>query len=253
MFTQPVVVGSVLVAALRAASAEWRDAIKELLFDPMLLNYGGALRDHLRGIAADDPAFEAVQDVLTRIDAYIAGLEAAGTIKELHPSEYRRQLERIRMMDFNREVNKKARRQSIFHDIVHRSVLLHGRHSITFVDGVNGERRPVEMKLHTFEHSIEWPRMETGRSGRARPQAAHIPGGAIHVMKLILRQFLSSLRDWDELDAILPALLSELGFDRRSWPRPAMLGLQRMVPFVGTSVWLLPEHTLALPSLRPPL
>lgn len=161
MFARPVVVGSVLIAALRSASAEWRDAIRELLFDPMLVNYGGALRDYLRGIAADDAAFEVVQDLLKRVDDHIAGLETAGTVKELHPSEYRRQLERIRMMDFNREVNKKARRQSIFHDIVHRSLLLHGRHSITFVEGVNGERRPVEMKLHTFEQSVEWPRMET--------------------------------------------------------------------------------------------
>lgn len=38
-------------------------------------------------------------------------------------------------------------------------------------------------------------------------------------MKLILRQFLSSLRERDELDAILPALLSELGFTVYSRPQ----------------------------------
>jgi hypothetical protein len=82
-------------------------------------------------------------------------------IPELHPSEYRRQLDRIRIVDFNREVNKKAHRESIFWDIVHRSVLLHGSGSVTFVEDGTGARRAVAMQMHRHEVSTEWPRMET--------------------------------------------------------------------------------------------
>ena len=161
LFMHPVIGGSVLVSALRTAGADLCSMIKVLLFDPLLINYGGALRQYLKSLDATDAAFAHVQEVLAQADAYIAGLSSAGTIKELHPSEHRRQLERNRMIDFNREINKKARRQSIFWDIVHRSVLLHGHHSVTLVKGVDGETRPVEMKLQSIEHSMEWPRMET--------------------------------------------------------------------------------------------
>ena len=161
LFMQPVVAASALVSALRTASGDLGDMIKVLLFDPLLINYGGALRQYLGSLDATDTAYAHVQDALAQADNYIAGLSSAGTIKELHPSEHRRQLERIRMIDFNREVNKKARQQSIFWDIVHRSVLLHGHHSVTSVEGEDGETRPVEMKLQSIEHSVEWPRMET--------------------------------------------------------------------------------------------
>jgi len=38
-------------------------------------------------------------------------------------------------------------------------------------------------------------------------------------MKLLLREYLSSLRERDELDALMPALLSELGFTVLTRPR----------------------------------
>jgi len=82
-------------------------------------------------------------------------------LKELHPSEHRRQLERIRQADFNREVMKKAEKLSVFRDLVHRSVLLHGSHSVTYVQDADGARRPVEMKLQHHTMTTEWPRMET--------------------------------------------------------------------------------------------
>ncbi len=41
-------------------------------------------------------------------------------------------------------------------------------------------------------------------------------------MKLVLRQYLSDIRERGELDAILPALLSELGFNVLSRPGRGM-------------------------------
>lgn len=160
MFLQPVTATSVLVSALRGASEPLADGIVELLFDPMLTNYGGELRRYLEAVSASDPAYAGVQKALERQKAYVEGLEKAENIPELHPSEYRRQLERIRQVDFNREVNRKAHLQSIFRDIVRRSVLLHGSGSVTFVDDGAGGRRPISMQMHPHEYSVEWPRME---------------------------------------------------------------------------------------------
>lgn len=160
LFVQPVTASSVLVSALGGASNTLTEGLVDLLFEPMLINYGGDLRRYLEGISSGRPAYAAVQTALKRQKEYVQGLEAAGSIPELHPSEYRRQLERIRQVDFNREVNRKAHRQSIFWNIVHRSVLLHGSGSVTLVDDGAGKRQPRSMQMHPHEYSVEWPRME---------------------------------------------------------------------------------------------
>lgn len=161
LLLQPVRAGSILVSALRTAQGELADSIVDLLFEPMLVNYGGELRTYLEGIAQEDAAKGCVAKALERRASYLAGIEATGAIPELHPSEYRRQLERIRQVDFNRQVNKQAHRQSIFMDIVHRSVVLHGSGSVTLVDDGAGGRRAVSMEMQRHEFSSEWPRMET--------------------------------------------------------------------------------------------
>lgn len=161
LFLQPVLAASVLVSALRVAKGTLAHSIIHLLFEPLLVNYGGQLRSYLEGIKTDDAAYVHVVKALERQANYLASLEATGVIPELHPSEYRRQLERIRMVDVNREVNKKAQKASIFWDIVHRSVLLHGSGSVTLIEDTKGEKRPVAMQMQKHEVSTEWPRMET--------------------------------------------------------------------------------------------
>lgn len=161
LFMQPVTAASILVSTLRTADADLAYAVKDLLFDPLLVSYGGAALEYLEALPEADAARGHVADVISRARGYLAGLNAAGVVKELHPSEYQRQLERIRDANLSREIRKKAHERSIFNDIVHKSVLLHGNSSVTFVEGVNGERRPIHMKMHSYSTTAEWPRMET--------------------------------------------------------------------------------------------
>lgn len=161
LFMQPVTAASILVSTLRTADAELANAVIELLFDPLLVCFGGGTLEYLEGLPEVDKAHGHVTEVISRAREYLAGLNAAGVVKELHPSEYQRQLERIRDANLSREIRKKAHERSIFHDIVHKSVLLHGNSSVTFVEGVNGERRPMHMKMHSYSTTAEWPRMET--------------------------------------------------------------------------------------------
>jgi hypothetical protein len=59
-----------------------------------------------------------------------------------------------------RKIQKDAEKQSVLFNLVHRSVLLYGRRSITYVQEPGNKRRPVSMDLHSFSHSIELPRSE---------------------------------------------------------------------------------------------
>lgn len=160
-FLQPVTTASVLVSAIRSADPALSKIIEDLLFDPLLTSYGGDLVDHLKSIPKTDAAYPAVQRVLRRKTRYLKGLGDAGVIKELHPAEDRRQAERIRWQDEMQRAAEKARQQSPLLSVIHRSVLLYGRQSLTLIqDPGGGDLRPVETVLHSHGVSMEMPRLQ---------------------------------------------------------------------------------------------
>src|SRR4029079_1493273 len=92
-------------------------------------------RDYLRTIKRGDRAYKQVRRALKLSDTHFTGLDIKDPIKELRPSDYQRSAERTRRRDMMRQVRKDANKQSILANLVHRSTLLHGRKSMTFVPG----------------------------------------------------------------------------------------------------------------------
>jgi hypothetical protein len=107
-----------------------------------------------------DPAFSRIRDVLRQTDQYINELKSVGSIKELHPSERQRRVQHIRSVDEMRKIHQSAMKQSVFANLVKRSVILYGRRSITYVAGPGGHRRAVERELKPHSVSFEMPRMQ---------------------------------------------------------------------------------------------
>jgi hypothetical protein len=159
-FVNPVIAASILVASVRSASEDVAKQIAGLLYDPLLVNYGGEARDYLRTIKSGDPAHKWVRMALRAADKYVKDLKSAGLIKELQPSAYQRNAQGRRTWDMMNQIREQADKQSIFFSLMHRSTLLYGRKSLTFVSGPDNTRRPVAMDLHSFSHSIEMPRMD---------------------------------------------------------------------------------------------
>jgi hypothetical protein len=160
LFLQPVIAAAVLVSVLRICTGTAASAVQGLLFEPLLRNYGGEIRDYLESIDQNDGAFSKVQEVLKHSDQYINNLKSVGNIKELHPSERQRQIERIRSVDEIRKIQKDAMKDSIFINLVRRSVILYGKRSITYVEGPGDQRKPVEMELKPHSITFEMPRMQ---------------------------------------------------------------------------------------------
>ena len=149
-----------MISVLRVCDDSVADAVRELLFDPLLLNYGGALWDYVGTIDADDPAHPHIQTALHEHEQYLEGLKSIGDIKEMHPSEHERQIARLRFNDVMRLAFKKAEKESVLLNLVKRSVILYGNRSLTYVAGPEEERRPVEMELKSHGTTVEIPRME---------------------------------------------------------------------------------------------
>ncbi len=160
LFMKPVVCCSILVSVLRAGDKDVEGPVTELLFDPVLLSYGGDAKEYLKRIPATDPAYGPIQNALAKDKDFYAGLEATGTIKELHPSEYQSDVVRQRSYDEMRTVQNMAESNSVFLNLMHRSTILYGKRSLTYVTGLDGSQRAVAMDLKSFEASFELPRRE---------------------------------------------------------------------------------------------
>ena len=84
LFFRPVCCASILVSILRTCGDQGEAAQKigQLLFDPMLVNYGGALSDYLRSLSQDDPALSHVGEAMEREASFGADLQTPGPINE---------------------------------------------------------------------------------------------------------------------------------------------------------------------------
>lgn len=162
LFIHPITAASLLLGLIPTVSEARREVFVELLFDPLLINFSGALADWLKERAKDenDTAHHIIKDLLARLESYIEGLRRAGRIKELRPSERERLIEGHRQQQSMRQVHKQAEERSIFMSLVSRSVLLYGNRSISYFGGSDGKKQRNETKIHSFSHSIEAPRLD---------------------------------------------------------------------------------------------
>jgi hypothetical protein len=160
LFLKPVLCSSIILSCLRENDPEAQDLLAGLLFDPMLMNYDGEMADYLKSILPDDPAYNFVQSALKKAEELYSKIKAVPPIKELHPSNRQHNVVHERIQDEFREAHKKADQKSIWQFIAHRSTVLYGARSVTYVQDYSGSHRAVEMDLKTISTSIEMPRRE---------------------------------------------------------------------------------------------
>jgi len=162
LFLQPLTVASIIVSLARSAPREKQQELEDLLFDPMLLNYGGFAKDFLEPLSKrkGERARKLAQNALRRIRSYLADLNAAHAITELRPSERQRQIEWQRHSDMMAEAYRLADQKSVFADIFTKVVVLYGNRSISYVRHPKQETRRIESQMHPHGVSMEVPRIE---------------------------------------------------------------------------------------------
>ncbi|WP_207167724.1 hypothetical protein [Pseudomonas protegens] len=158
-FYKPTTAASVLVSVLRVCDEMTAQEVQRLLIDPLLQNYG-CIRKYLESISPEDVASKAVISALAQNEANIEAQRSVPLIVELQPSEHHRRIEHLRISDEMRNAHKEAENNSVFLNLVSRSVLLYGNRSVNFIDDGQDKLRPVEIELHSHGVSFEMPRME---------------------------------------------------------------------------------------------
>ena len=153
--------GMLLSACLRSVAEEEQTELEDLIFEYYLINYPGAIKILRSTVSEHESARACVGRLENRISRYLDALGKHGSCSAFDPSERERWLQIHRNIDFWRETQEKAERQSVFYQVIHKSVLLYGTRSIVYAYvGEGQERIRQEVTLGSHEFKAEIPRLE---------------------------------------------------------------------------------------------
>lgn len=160
-FFHPITAASLIICILRSVKGEIAETIGDLLFEPLLLNYSGELRDHLaaRIKGPRDSAKPHIRRAVAKLDAYLDDLRSVGFLAELRPSERERLIEHKQQSERMRQINKQAEQMSVLLSMVSKSIILHGNGSVGYRRGADGTLHRHAMKMGGFSTSWEAPRL----------------------------------------------------------------------------------------------
>ncbi len=159
LFLSPMTAASWIIAVLRGGHAEAASEVADLLFDPLLLNYGGALKDWLGDVSkADAPGTKAIKKAIQQANELWDGFEAAREVVELEPPASQRALVRFQEAEEAARIQEMAREKSIFAQIVTTQSLLYGDQSSFSMKDGDGNRRSQTVHMAEMSVSSELPK-----------------------------------------------------------------------------------------------
>ena len=157
LFISPMTAASWIVAVLRGGNAEAAEKVADLLFDPLLLNYCGTLKDWLDSIAqTDEPWTKEIRKALANAQELLDGFEAAREIVELEPPTEHRTLVRLQEEEKALRIREIAQEKSVFAKFVTHQTLLYGDESSVLIKDIDGTHRfqTMEMSQVSFRSDI---------------------------------------------------------------------------------------------------
>ncbi|HKZ42046.1 MAG TPA: hypothetical protein VJ044_13870, partial [Candidatus Hodarchaeales archaeon] len=163
LFLKPITSASIVISLMRQTNAA--DAVQELgsfLFDPLLLNFSGALHDYLVSRVANESGQtkDAIQAALDNFKAYLKDLKSVGNIPEMHPSQDQREAQARHFHQTVSKSFKEAMKGSVFNLLCSQSVILYGRKSINYIQGPSGQSKRMEIPMSSHGTQIEVPRQD---------------------------------------------------------------------------------------------
>ncbi|MDX7598829.1 hypothetical protein [Aeromonas caviae] len=157
-FIDPLAVVTILLAVLRNGSPDIKNDVLELIYDPLLLSYGGKLKSYLEQCVVDGSANSSgLAELLARKTAFDDALEGIERLVELHPNEMQREVERVQWHEQMERSIPQGSRKSIFDDIFTKQYILYGRSSLTSVHTGEGKTNLTEIEMTSFSITSELP------------------------------------------------------------------------------------------------
>lgn len=162
-FIKEVTAASVVISLMRHASTDQTlHELGGLLFNPLLLNYPGSLRDYVKIQAAQESGLvkTTIENAWSSVERYLEVLRAVPNLPALHAGQSQRESYRRHMSESMAESMKSAEKKSILRTLCSRSTLLYGNKSINYIYAGDGEPHRMEIPLTSHSYSFDFPRMD---------------------------------------------------------------------------------------------
>ncbi|ARM92547.1 hypothetical protein RHEC894_PE00524 (plasmid) [Rhizobium sp. CIAT894] len=157
-FIDPLAAVAIPLAVLRDGSPDIANYVLDLIYDPLLLSYGGKLKKHLEHYVADDELKgSGVAELLARKTALQGATEGIERLVELHPSETQREADRVQWHEQMERSMEQGRRKSMLEDLFTKQYILYGRSSLTPIYTGDGTTHLTETEMKSFSISSELP------------------------------------------------------------------------------------------------
>jgi len=157
-FIDPLAAVAIPLALLRDGSPDIAKDVLDLIYDPLLLSYGGKLKNYLERYIADGEANGSdLAELLARKTALQDAMEGIERLVELHPSETQREAERVQWHEQMERGMEQGRRKSILEDLFTKQYILYGRSSLTPIHTGEGTTHLTEIEMQSFSISSELP------------------------------------------------------------------------------------------------
>lgn len=157
-FIDPLAAVAIPLAVLRDGSPQIASNVLNLIYDPLLLSYGGKLKSHLECVVADGGANSSgLGELLARKAALQDAMEGIERLVELHPSEMQRETAHAQWYEQMEREIEQGRRKSVFEDLCAKQYILYGRSSLTPTHTVEGTTHLTETAMKLFSISSELP------------------------------------------------------------------------------------------------
>ncbi|HGP4137500.1 TPA: hypothetical protein ACLLGK_001053 [Enterobacter roggenkampii] len=160
LFTIPVVTVRYIMSIVDSASEETSKELESILYDPLLISYPGELTNVFQSFIEGGIHKSLCERLLEKLKSYNNNIEKISKLSELKaPSENIN----IYWKNFDKSMqvaHEKASKNSFLHLIAKTQRLLYGNSSVYYVEQQNGKSIRQEVKMHSFSHSTEMPRLD---------------------------------------------------------------------------------------------
>lgn len=161
LWLREVTAASLLMSIVKNGKKVARQVAEELLFNPLLLSYSGALRAFLEEKCGSSSKriSNCAQRLIEKHNTYTDGLKSAKHLVELLPTLEQRRSSAMLDRERRKNIHNKAHEKSLFAQLTSKQVLLYGKKSFSIIQGPGGEKTPNITPLSEFSYTTEVPRL----------------------------------------------------------------------------------------------
>jgi hypothetical protein len=163
LFLYPVPAARILVSLMRQTDDDRTlDVLGALLQNPLLVSYPGSAAEVVaQETKATGGKVKATLEAAHKgVEDYLQALKSMPDIPALHPSEEQREAQHRRRSRLMARSYKEAQKESVFFNLIRRSVLLYGEKSVYHVQEPGGQSKRIETPLKSFGTSFDLPRLD---------------------------------------------------------------------------------------------